>query len=142
MTSWTRWHVSIQSIEQRIERGRKALALAKERGLDVTSWEEELARLQQAIDQAHEVACRTHELLAARGWCLWQCRALDDEVIAVARDGLAAGLPGGYPVFTEQELRQLIETNSSTLKLVHQAKKLAGVKVVAVEKRAADRGAG
>ena len=41
-----------------------------------------------ALAQAGETAERTRELLATRGWCLWQCSTLGGEVIAVVRDEL------------------------------------------------------
>ena len=117
-------------IEQRIKGGRRAIALARERGLDASSWEEELARLEEELRRAQEVAAQTRELLETRGWCLWQCRALDNEVIVVAKDEFISGFPDDYPVYTEQELASVTEFDSHMLKLVHEAKKLAGARIV------------
>ena len=80
---------------------------------------------------AEVVAERTRELLATRGWCLWKCSTLDGEIIAVARDGLVNGIPDGYPVYTGAELEELFwaDVSEVTLRMIHEAKKLAGAKV-------------
>lgn len=131
----TRWQVESRDINSRIERGRKAIALARAKGLGTASWEKELARLEEELRQAQEAATRTRKLLETRGWCLWRCRALDDEVIVVLRDELVDGFPAGYPVYLEQELECLIEADDSALKLIHETKKLAGATITGVEKR-------
>lgn len=81
---------------------------------------------------AEEAARRTRELLATRGWCLWKCSTLDGEIIAVVLDENAEGVPEGYPVYTEAELEELSQgdVSEATLRLVHEAKKLAGAKVI------------
>lgn len=89
---------------------------------------------------AEEVAQRTRELLATRGWCLWKCASLNSEVIALARDELVEGVPEG-PVYTEAELEELCQdgVSEATLRLAHEAKKLAGAKVTTeVTKRGGD----
>jgi hypothetical protein len=122
-------------INLRIERGKRAIALARAKGLATASWEKELARLEEELRQAQEAATRTRELLETRGWCLWRCRALDDEVIVVLRDELVDGFPAGYPTYLEQELECLLEVGDSALKLIREAKKLAGATVTGVAKR-------
>lgn len=79
-----------------------------------------------------ETVQRTEELLNSQGWCLWKCSALDSEVIAVVRDELIEGVPQGMPVYTELELEELCEGDISeaTLQLIHEAKKVAGAKVI------------
>ena len=81
-----------------------------------------------ALAQAEEVAWRTRELLASKGWCLWKCSTLNSEVIAVVRDENVEGLPEAYPAYTEAELEELCQDDVSeaTLRLVYEAKKLAG----------------
>jgi hypothetical protein len=88
-----------------------------------------------ALAQAEEVARCTRELLATRGWCLWKCSILGGEVIAVVRDESVKGIPEGYPVYTEAELEQLCQDDVSdaTLRLVNEAKKLTGAKVISAE---------
>lgn len=124
-----------RDINLRIERGRRAVALARAKGLETASWEKELARLKEELRRAQEAAARTRKLLETRGWCLWRCRALDDEVIVVLRDELVDGFPADYPTYLEQELECLIEADDSALKLIHEAKKLAGATVTGVKKR-------
>jgi len=79
---------------------------------------------------AEVVAERTEELLMTRGWCLWRCSVLGGDVIAVTRDELVEGVPMGYPVYTKQELELLLEANDAAVRLVHEAKKLAGARVI------------
>jgi hypothetical protein len=80
---------------------------------------------------AEETARRTRDLLNSRGWCLWRCAALDNDVIAVVRDELVEGVPHGYPVYTEDELTEICGdgTSETTIKLIHEAKKLTGAMV-------------
>jgi len=70
------------------------------------------------------VAMRTRQLLDGRGWCLWQCSALGDDAIVVARDETVKGFPAGLPVYTEAELEEISQAADSTIHLVHEAKKL------------------
>jgi len=90
-----------------------------------------------ALERAQEVAHRTRELLASRGWCLWQCDALGGEVIVVAIDGDVPGIPRGKVVYTDAELKQLFgggkPVSPATLRLIHEAKKRAGALVVPPE---------
>ena len=116
----------------------KAIILGKKKGLDTSAWERRLGLL----EQAREVAERTYELLNTQGWCLWQCHTLNDEVIVVARDELVSGFPRGYPVCMEQELKSLLEVENSTLRLIHETKKLAGATVIENEKRKRGGGVG
>jgi len=80
---------------------------------------------------AEVVAECTRELLATRGWCLWKCSVLGGEVICVVQDELVEGVPEGYQVYTEAEREELFQdgVSDSTLRLVHEAKKLIGAKV-------------
>jgi len=119
--------------EQRIARGRKAVALARERGVDTSSWESELGELERRFEEAERVAGCTALLLEMRGWCLWRCEALGGDTIAVVRDDQVEGVPGGVVVYTEPELRKLFcgdkPVAPAILRLIHEGKKLAGAEV-------------
>ena len=84
-----------------------------------------------ALARAEETARRTRELLNSQGWCLWKCSALGGEVICVVQDELVEGIPEGYLVYTEAEIEELCRdgVSEATLRLVHEAKKLARAKV-------------
>ena len=88
-----------------------------------------------ALAQAEEVCQRSRGLLITQGWCLWRCTVLRGEVIVVARDGEVTGMPSGIPVYSGDELQELCQDDVSdaTLRLVHEAKKLAGAKVISAE---------
>jgi hypothetical protein len=109
----------------------EAVALGKKRGLDTSAWERKL----ELIKQAQEVSKRTYETLNTQGWCLWKCRAFNEDVIVVVRDELVTDYPHGYPVYLEQELECLLEASDLALRLVHEAKKQAGAVVTGVEER-------
>ncbi len=95
-----------------------------------------------ALAQGEEVARRTRELLATRGWCLWKCSTLSGEVIAVVRGESVKGIPEGYPVYTEAELEQLCQDDVSdaALRLVYEAKKLTGAKVMTEKNEGGNNG--
>ena len=84
---------------------------------------------------AEVIAERTRELLATHGWCLWKCSTLAGDIIAVVLDEKVEGVPERYPVYTEAELEELCQdgVSGATLRLVHEAKKIAGAVVVSVE---------
>lgn len=84
------------------------------------------------LTEAEELAWRTRELLITQGWCLWKCSTLGGEIIAVVKEENIGGVPEGYPVYTEAELRELCQNDisDSTLRLVHEAKRVAGAKVL------------
>jgi hypothetical protein len=71
------------------------------------------------------VETTTEELLAAQGWCLWQCDALDGEIIALVRDESIKDVPEGYVVYTEAEMAEIgrFKVPQSTIRLVHESKK-------------------
>ena len=115
---------------------RQAVALGKEKGLDTTPWERELANLEQKLSQAEHTVNRTCQLLDTRGWCKWQCQALGDDVVVIARDDKVAGMPTGLPVYTMQEFQHLFGDSKPisrpALRLTHQAKKLFTATVLSV----------
>lgn len=123
----------MDDIRSRMERGRKAIRLAREKGMDTSSWEKELARL-EALAQAEGVARYTSETLDNRGWCLWKCSSLNNDIIVVCRDEIISGYPKGYPVYIEHELESIGRHDISPylLNLVHEVKKLAGAVVVSI----------
>jgi len=113
---------------------KRAIASGRQKGVDTSAWEERL----RLLEQAEYVAQETRRLLDARGWCLWQCRSLGDDTIAITRDESVKSAPSGYAVYTEDELRKLARMKSAPWKLVYAAKKLAGARVIQVEIRADD----
>ena len=98
-----------------------------ERNLEVTS--------ELDILFAEETARRTREFLVMQGWCLWKCSTLGGDIIVVERKENVEGVPDGYPVYTEVELEELCreDVSEGTIRLVHEAKKLAGAVVLSVK---------
>lgn len=84
---------------------------------------------------AEVVAERTRELLATRGWCLWKCSTLGGDIIALISGENVEDMPEGYPVYMEAELEVLCQEDVSeaTIRLAHEAKKIAGAVVVSVK---------
>jgi hypothetical protein len=123
----------MNDLEARIKKGRKAITLARERGMDTALWQKELARL-EALAQAEEVARRTDELIHSRGWCLWKCESFNGNTIVIVDDfAELEDLPTGYPVYIISEINTLFGDDKApsheTLRLIHEAKKLGGAKV-------------
>lgn len=98
----------------------------------------------RALKNAERVAQCTEKDLVTKGWCLWQCNALGGETIAVVRDDGVKGVPEGYPVCYKAELDKLFGTgvNHATLRLVYEAKRMAGAIVADIgdEDRTAQHG--
>ena len=91
------------------------------------------SRVHTPIRQSpEEVGRRTSELLGERGWCLWQCRLLEGDVIVVVDETIARDVRSGYPVYLITELYQLEKADDSTIRLIHEAKKLGGAVVIRV----------
>ena len=81
--------------------------------------------------EATRTAERTREALKSKGWCIWACFHLDGDKIIVAADGYQLPIYPKYPVYTESELKELGDASIESIKLIHQAKKIApGVQVV------------
>jgi hypothetical protein len=121
-------------LEQRVNKGRKALSLAKQKGLDAALWEKELAELERQLEEFNADYQLTIQLLATQGWCLWQCSVLDGAVIAVVRDESVKGVPEGYPVYYKGELEKVgaSRLSSKSLRLIHEVKKRTAATVLSV----------
>ena len=63
---------------------------------------------------------------------------LNGDIIVVVRDVPVTGYPEGYPAYTEAELEHLCQdgVTEATIRLVHEAKKIAGTVVLDVENAA------
>lgn len=122
----------MDDIRSRIERGRKAIKVAREKGMDTSSWDRDLASLEALVGAEDTARRTTGELLGKQGWCLWKCGALDDDIIVVCRDENSVGYPKGYSVYIEYELQLLgrDKVNHDSLRLIHEVKKLAGARLV------------
>ena len=86
-----------------------------------------------SIETAVQVAEATRISLEERGFCLWSCRTLRGEIIAVVKNGKVPGIPEEYPVYTLEELNKTEDLKEKTLRLIHVAKK-SGAKIISVEK--------
>ncbi len=77
----------------------------------------------------------TEELLTTKGWCLWQCSALDGEIIALVRDESVQDVPEGYVVYTQAEMAEIgrFKVPQSTIRIVHEAKKRTSATITSVE---------
>ena len=113
---------------------KRAIASGRQKGVDTSAWEQRL----RLLEQAEHVAQETRRLLDTRGWCLWQCAALSGETIALIRDESVKSTPPGYAEYTEEELRKLTQMKKTPWRLVYEAKKLAGARVIQVEIRTDD----
>jgi hypothetical protein len=72
---------------------------------------------------AEEVAAESSKLLEDQGWCTWRCERLGGDVIVVVIDELITGYPAGFPVYTLQELKDILQLDDPMLQMAHEAKK-------------------
>jgi hypothetical protein len=76
-----------------------------------------------------EVTAVSHQQLVERGWCAWQCERLGgDTIIVVVGEGVT-GYPEGYPVYTLQELRDILPMDDKLLQVAHRAKRELGAQI-------------
>lgn len=82
---------------------------------------------------AAEVADRTAELLETRGWALWKCANLNNDIVVIVRDESVKDFPLGYPVYFDAELKAMADSNMSIErhKFIHEAKKLTTATLIA-----------
>ena len=82
---------------------------------------------------APEVARVTNWHLATRGWCLWKCSAVGGDVLVVVDPHRGRSVPAGYCVYTVTEIYALAQLDPTTIRLVHEAKRVAGAVISSVE---------
>jgi hypothetical protein len=90
----------------------------------------ESPELDNPLARAEKVAARTRELLDTRGWVIWKCSLLNDEKVLIVRDESVTDAPTGYPVYLEKELETIGDMTDWSVRMVHQAKKLAGARLL------------
>lgn len=72
--------------------------------------------------RASETASRTRELLDKKGWCMWKCDNLNCDIVIIVRDEKVQDFPQGFPVYFEEELKNLPD-DAASLNFVHRIKK-------------------
>ena len=84
-----------------------------------------IPREQILVSHAQRTAWDTEDILSEKGWCLWRCESLDNDIIAIARDDNAHEVPERYVAYTESELRQIFShpMDRLTLRIIHGAKR-------------------
>ena len=70
-----------------------------------------------------ELVAQTQKLLHRRGWDLWKCRNLNNDIVVIALNDKIQGYPPNLPVYTEAELREIAGVNLKTRRLIHESKK-------------------
>lgn len=78
---------------------------------------------------AEEVAEASSKLLADQGWCTWRCEGLGGDIIVVVTSELITAYPKGYPVYTLQELKDILSLDDHLLQAAHRAKKELGARI-------------
>ena len=74
-------------------------------------------------EQAEQVAEDTLQHLADVGFCLWECRYLNDSVIMIVDKEMPPEAPSGYPVYSREELEKMDPLPISTVRLINHVKK-------------------
>jgi len=87
------------------------------------TWSDDHTRVLNAARTASD----TESILSARGWCLWRCESLGNDVIAIVRDDSIPDVYGMYVTYTQEELQCLFNerrpVDRATLRLIHEAKR-------------------
>lgn len=95
--------------------------------MPTATWEKGMKKIETPTAGLHmsfdEVSRRSTILLKEKGWCAWQCAALNGDVIVIIRDADVSGFPTDLPVYTERELMEACSMGNSGLRLIHEAKK-------------------
>ena len=86
-----------------------------------------------------ETAAESHRQLVERGWCAWRCEGLGGDTIVVVIDDtiplsrVSNGCPTAYPVYTLQELADILGLDDQLLQAAHRAKKELGAQISGAE---------
>ncbi|MBA7712085.1 hypothetical protein ES703_121055 [subsurface metagenome] len=80
-------------------------------------------------ETAEGATAESSKLLEDQGWCLWRCRGLGDDIIVVIISELITSYPTGYPVYTLQELEDILPLDDQLLQAAHRAKKELGAQI-------------
>lgn len=81
---------------------------------------------EKEITDARALIDKTYEDIDRRGWTMWRCTKLNNDVIVIVKDSKVLTYPLGYPVYTISEIEQSAGMSPGTVKLIHAAK-VAGV---------------
>lgn len=79
---------------------------------------------------AIRVAELTEYWLEKRGWIIWECSKLNNDRVVIARDETVKGYPPGLVVFTDFELKKIADVPDATFRLIYEAKKNAGARLL------------
>jgi len=77
----------------------------------------------EEYEKAVDTSTLTRMYLEKRGWVLWRCSLLDNEIICVIRDETITDYPSRYIAYTEQELKTLNQSSPEHMKYLHEVKK-------------------
>jgi hypothetical protein len=72
-----------------------------------------------------EVARQTKRDLEKRGWALWKCSKLNNDIIVIVKNHSVSGYPDLLPVYTLEEIEKSTGWDAKSLNMVHHAKKIA-----------------
>ncbi len=100
-----------------------------------TEWDElESAGNKEQDRRYYEaVSDKTFEFLARRGWCIWECAFFGGENISIIQDKELFNkqlrftdplrIPAQYPLFTVEELHELMGKSDEMVRRIYEAKK-------------------
>ena len=76
-------------------------------------------------DAARDLIHKSLRIIEEKGFVLWKCRNLNNDLVVIIKDNKTLNYPRGYPVYTLKELKEISGMGDSTIKLIHRIKVVA-----------------
>lgn len=75
------------------------------------------------MESAKVVGAAIKERLETKGWCKVRATLLNNDIIVVIRDEEVTDYPKGFPVYTDDEMKEVAHLTLDTIKRIHFLKK-------------------
>jgi len=76
----------------------------------------------EQIEVGREVIRKTLDSIEKKGWVMWKCAKLNNDLIVIVGEKNVKGYPSGYPIYTLKEIEMTAGMSPGTIKLIHAAK--------------------
>ncbi len=73
-------------------------------------------------EAARDLVDRSKEIIEQKGWVIWKCANLKNDLIVVIKDSSLKNYPSGYPVYTFKDLNEIAGLSDRAIRTIHQVK--------------------